>query len=135
MMSERSVKNFLFKLAIKIQPAAVAGISIKVSQDLIHTAVFAVKHLLNLLGAKAGEDFLGPGGELNFDLEGSLIAGQAVGIAQAGEGFVERIPGRPFTVEIKAGRLYFSLSQSFKAAAATFESAEVAVSVLILNFL
>ena len=48
-----------------------------------------------------GKNCFRPGGKLDLDIQRRTIAGETISIAQAGESLVQRVPGRPETVQIE----------------------------------
>ncbi len=98
---ERLGEGAMLELVGEIQPAFVAGVGVEIGEDLVHAAELGVEHALDLGVAHSGQNALGPGGELDFELERGPVAGETVGIAQAGVGLVQRVPRRPHAVEVE----------------------------------
>ena len=86
------------------EPAVVAGVGPEVDEDLVHAPELGAEHLLDLRVVELGQDAFGPGREARLDLEGRPVAGEAVGVAQAGEDLVLDVPRRPHAVEVEPGR-------------------------------
>src|SRR5437868_7957154 len=102
MVRERIEHGAMIEAVRKIEPALITSISVEFSQRFGHTAELGAEHLLQLRFIELGENPFGPGGELDLDFERGAVARVAVSIAQAREGFVQHIPGRPEAVEVKA---------------------------------
>jgi hypothetical protein len=82
----------------------VAGVGVKVGKGLVQTAVLAGEHLLHLLVREVGVGALEPVGQAAGHGQRLCVAGQPVGIAQAGEEFVQGVVRHPDAVEVEAGR-------------------------------
>ena len=83
--------------------ARVAGVGGEVGEDLVEAAELGFE---DFLGLGVAEFFVDAGevvGEAAFDLEGLAVAGDAVGVAQAGEDLVQGVVGDPLVVEGKSG--------------------------------
>src|SRR5207302_5360358 len=74
---ERIEHRVVLEAAREREPALIAGIGIEVRQDFVHAAKLGVEHFLKLRIVEFGEDAFGPGGKLDFESEGGLIAGKA----------------------------------------------------------
>ncbi len=75
------------------QVFGMAGEDIGVGQHFIHAAVFRAEHALKLgVGHRGGLGFR-PVAEFGQDVEGGGVVAEEVGIAEAGEDFVQGVPG------------------------------------------
>jgi len=101
MTLERYCEGSMLKSAGKFQPADISRIGIQVCQHFLHPAKLRVEHRLDLLIGQISQNPLRPGGKLDFHLQGRLIACITIGIAQAGIGLMQHIPGRPQPVKVK----------------------------------
>ena len=85
--------------------ARVAGVGGEVGEDLVEAAELGFEDFLGLGGAEFFVDAGEVVGEAAFDLEGLAVAGDAVGVAQAGEDLVQGVVGDPLVVEGETGGL------------------------------
>ena len=99
----------MLELVREIEPALVAGVGEQIRHHLVHAAELAGQHALDGRIVHRRQIRLGPAAELDGDVERGLVAGVAIGIAQAGERLVQRVPRRPQAVEIEVRRLDVAL--------------------------
>ena len=130
----------VFELVGQSQPSRVAGIGVEVGQDLVHAAKLGIEHALHLRVTHPAHDALGPLGELDFEFQRRPVAGEAIGVAQAGEGLVQRVPGRPHAVQVEAAGADVTLGNSLEDDGAVGpllvgDGAQVAVATLVLDLL
>ena len=85
----------------EIEPALIARVSIEIREHLVHAAKLGIEHLLSLFGSKFGKNSFGPGGELYFQFQRGAVPGKTVSIAKSRVSLVQRIPGRPETIQIE----------------------------------
>ena len=78
---------------------------------------------LDLGVVELGQDALGPGGELDLELQRRAVAGEAIGVAQAGVDLVQDVPGRPEAVQVEAAGADVAARHLGEALAAALASA------------
>ena len=115
------------------QPARVAGVDIQVGEHLVHPAVLGVEHLCNLGVVERPQHVSRPLGEAHFDLERRSIPGVAIGVAQSGEGLVQRVPGRPEPIEIEGCRSDLPARERRKCLSPALQRAQIAVALFGLH--
>src|SRR4030095_17036221 len=76
-----------------------------------------------------------PGGEFDFEFQRGAVAGKTISIAKSGVSLVQRVPRRPETVQIEETRLDVSLAYFGKLLPQSFNRAEVAVAIFVLDLL
>ena len=103
MVLERLDEGAMLELVREVQPALVTSVGVEVDHDLVHAAELGVHHVLELSVGQPGEDALGPLREGDLHVQRRTVAGEPVGVPQAGVGLVERVPGRPFAVQVERG--------------------------------
>ena len=134
MAFERLEERAVLELVGERKPTRVARVGIQVAQHLIHAAELGVHHVLQLRVVQPGEDALGPGGELDLDSERRAVSGVTICVAQSGVRLVQRVPGRPLSVQIECGGANFTPSQLAEGLLPSFQRAQVAIAVRVLDF-
>ena len=119
----------------KVEPSSISRIGIKVGEHFVHAAVLGVEHPLDLNFAHRLKDTFRPGRKSGFDVESDAVAGTTMGVAESRESLVQRVPRRPQSVEIKAGRADFTLRHGRPCFAPALKSAQITVAVFVLHFL
>ena len=82
----------------------VPGARVQLREGFVHAAVLAGEHPLELLVGQVADRLVSPLGELDGDREGLLVRRVMMGVEQAGEDFVERVPRHPAAVQVEALR-------------------------------
>src|SRR4029079_19123271 len=101
MPGERIREGMVLEAAREGEPARVATVDGKVGEHFIHAAMLGIEHLCNLRSIEGREDACCPLGEANLDLQCLATPDVPIGVAEAGEGLVQGVPGRPEPVEIE----------------------------------
>jgi hypothetical protein len=70
--------------------------------------VFAAEHGLDLVVGERGEEGVAPVGEADEDVAGLFVFRDEPGVAEAGEEFVEVVPGDPAAVDGEVGGVDFA---------------------------
>ena len=74
------------------EPAGIGGVGVEVGKDLVHAAELGIEHALDLGVGHPADDALRPLGVIDFELQRRRVASEAIGVAQAGVGLVQRVP-------------------------------------------
>jgi len=135
MALQRLDERVVLELVGEAQPALVAGVGIEVRQHFVHAAEFRVQHALDLGVVEAGEDPLRPRREPRFHGQRGAVTGEPIGVAQARVGLVQCVPRRPFAVQVESRGANLPFCQRVERPPAAFQSAQVAVAVLVLHLL
>jgi len=107
----------------------VASDGVYVGEDLIHAALFALEHALDLFVGEVGDEAVAPIAEPNEDVAGLGVAGDEPGVAEAGEGFMQVVPRDPFPVDGEVVHFQFAGGDFGPEFAAVGRAADVAVAV------
>jgi hypothetical protein len=106
-----------------------------VGQHLVHAAMLAPEHGLHLRVAQAAGQAQRPVGQRDQHRLRVLVAGVAVGVAQAGVDLVQVIPGHPLAVDREVVGVELAGGDIAPGRAAAGDAAQVAVAVRLLRAL
>ena len=130
---QRLDEHVVLELVGEPQPALVAGVGVEVRQHLVHAAELRVQHSLDLGVVQPGEDPLGPRRESRLHGQRGAVAGEPIRVAQPRVGLVQRVPRRPFAVQVEGSGTNLTFRQRVERPPAAFQGAQVAVAVLVLH--
>src|SRR3989442_11201320 len=119
----------MIEMMRQIQPALVTGVCVELRQHFHHAAKLCVEHPLSLGFVELEQNPFRPGRELDLDIQRGAIAGVTISISQPGERFVQSVPRRPETVQVKEARANIATGHLVELFSASLQSAEIAVAI------